>query len=323
MAWRVFYSYAHEDRELRDKLSAFLAPLVQNNKLVEWYDRKVKPGADWAHEINDRLDTADLILLLVSGDFLASEYCFGVEVDKALARLKQGEAEVVPILLKPCLFDESRFSELQFLPRDAKPITSSAAPDDAFVEVAKEIRDLVSGPPPAPPQPASEADKAGQFDSSLDLVRNQVRAYANLYERIRQRMRPSHDRTERMEEIFQKMRALATASYPLLDELAGSTSPGERLAAVAILQVFASEPCLDLLVKLVGSEKPFVGYHATKALHFAVGAVDPRLHPRLLKAILEARAALDRAQAGFDTDRQAVLRQAEQQLRATTDSLAT
>ena len=73
-----------------------------------------------------------------------------------------------------------------------------------------------------------------------------------------------------------QMRALATASYPLLDELCNSPSPGERLAAVAILQVFATEQSLQFLVRLVGSEKPFVGYHAAKALQFAVGALDAR-----------------------------------------------
>ncbi len=92
-----------------------------------------------------------------------------------------------------------------------------------------------------------------------------------------------------MEQIIEKMRNLATASYPLLDELANSPSPGERLAAVAILEVFAAEQFLSFLVKLVGSEKPFVGYHATKALHFAVGALDPHVYPQLLDEIKKCR----------------------------------
>jgi hypothetical protein len=125
-----------------------------------------------------------------------------------------------------------------------------------------------------------------------------------------------------MEQIFEKMRVLATASYPLLDELARSPSPGERLAAVAILQVFATEQFLPSRVKLVGSEKPFVGYHAVKALHFAVGSSDPRVYPQLLEAIRDAQALLDSAAAGFDTDRQTVLRAAEQELRANMESLS-
>lgn len=322
MAWRLFYSYAHGDADLRKKLGTYLAPLVQQNKVTEWYDRNIAPGADWEAEISAQLESADLIILLISEDFLASEYCFGVEVDKALTRLKRGEVKVIPILLKPCLWQESRFSELQILPRDGKAITSWASPQEAFVEVANEIRRVVSGPPPAVPQHIPEGGKADPFDSSLDLVRSQVRAYARLYERVRQRMRASEDRTHRMEQVFQKMRALATASYPLLDQLAGSPSPGDRLAAVAILEVFASERYLPLLVGLVGSEKPFAGFHAARALHFAVEALDPRAYPQLLDAIGQAKAALASARVGLDSGRQAELRDAEQKLRTTIDSLA-
>jgi hypothetical protein len=125
-----------------------------------------------------------------------------------------------------------------------------------------------------------------------------------------------------MEQIFQKMRDIATASYPLVDELASSPRPGERLAAVAILQLFAAERFLPFLVKLVGSEKPFVGYHATNALHFAVGALDSQIYPQLLDAIQEAQAALRSASVGFDTDRQTVLRSAEQELRETIKALS-
>jgi hypothetical protein len=134
-------------------------------------------------------------------------------------------------------------------------------------------------------------------------------------------MRPSSDRTARMENVFTQMRALATASYPLLGELADSPSPGERLAAVAILQVFATERLLPFLVRLVGSEKPFVGYHAIVAIRFAVAALDPRVYPQLAKALRDARGALESASVGFDTDRQRVLREAEQELHASTESL--
>jgi HEAT repeat protein len=124
-----------------------------------------------------------------------------------------------------------------------------------------------------------------------------------------------------MEQIFQKMRGIATAAYPLLDELAGSPSPGERLAAVSVVQVFAAERSLPFLVKLVASEKPFVGYHATVALRFAVGAMGSHMYPQLLDAIHEAQAALRSASVGFDTDRQTVLRVAEQELRETITAL--
>ena len=322
MPWRVFYSYSHRDADLRARLATYLAPLRQQKKIVEWHDRRIEPGGDWENEISEQLNSAHLILLLVTEDFLASEYCFGVEVERALARLKSGEVSVVPVLVKPCLWQESRFSELQIIPRDAKAITSWTSSDEAFVNVANEIRKLVSEPPPSPREDAPKSLEVQAFESSLDLVRGQIQSYARLYERTRQRMPGSSDRTSRMEQILAQMRTLATASYPLLAELADSPSPGERLAAVAILQVFATEKSLPFLVRLVGSEKPFVGYHAIRALRFAVGALDPRAHPQLADALQAARVALEGASVGFDSDRQTLLREAERELRATIDSLA-
>jgi hypothetical protein len=135
-------------------------------------------------------------------------------------------------------------------------------------------------------------------------------------------MRASDARTRRMEQIFEKMRNLATASYPLLEELAASYSPGERLAAVAILQVFAIEQSLPFLVKLVGSEKPFVGYHAARALQFAVGALDAQTYPQLLEAIKNAQQVLASAEVGFDSDRARVLREAEAELQGSLTALS-
>lgn len=322
MAWRVFYSYSHRDAEWRDRLGTYLAPLKYQNKIEEWHDRKIEPGADWGKEISVQLASANLILLLVSADFLASDYCFGIEVETALGRLKRGEVKVVPVLLKPCLWEESRFSELQIIPRDGKAVTSWPSADEAFTQVATEIRKLVSEPPPSSPEPSTEGRETPRLDSSLELVRGQIIAYAHLYEKTRQRQPASSERTNRMEQIFQKMRGLAAASYPLLDELAASPSPGERLAAVSILQVFASERFLPFLVKLVGSEKPFAGYHATKALHLAVGSLDPQAYPRLLQAIDEALAALKESRSGSVADRQTQLQAAKQELQAIMDSLS-
>jgi hypothetical protein len=321
MTWRAFYSYSHQDEEWRKKLGTYLKPLVRGKLMEEWHDRKIQPGTDWNTEISEQLAQANLIFLLVSEEFLASDYCFGVEVEAAMERVKEGSATVVPILLKPCLWDVSPFSNLQFVPRDSEPILSWDKPEEAFVKVAREIQALVTKAPPEPvaPQAAASTDPVG---ASLQLVREQVRAYAHLYERIRQRMISSNERTLRMEEVFAKMRTLAAASYPLLAELADSPSPGERLAAVAILQVFASEEHLPFLVRLVRSEKPFVGYHAIKALQFAVGALHPRAHGSLLTAIQDARVALDDAQVSAYADRHTALASAEQELRATMDFLA-
>jgi hypothetical protein len=117
-----------------------------------------------------------------------------------------------------------------------------------------------------------------------------------------------------MEEILRKMRDLAAAAYPLLDELAKSPSPGERLSAVAILQVFATDKYLPFLVRLVGSEKSFIGYHAIKALHFAVGAIDPRSYKQLAEALVEAEGNLRTATSAKDTGREKLLTAAKKDL---------
>ncbi|MVM35994.1 TIR domain-containing protein [Spirosoma sp. HMF4905] len=318
--WRVFYSYAHKDKALRDKLSIYLAPLVRQQLITEWHDRQIQPGANWNTEITAQLDSADLILLLLSADFLASDYCFGVEVEKAFARAKHGEAKVMVILLRPCLWKESIFSELQLIPNGAKPVTSWSRREDALLEIASEIEKMVKNPPPKPlPQSITPSNLDS---SSLSLVRYQVQCYAKLYERTRQRMvGKSDERTKRMNQIFEKMRNLANASYPLLDELIVSPSPGERLAAVSILQVFTSLQHLQFLVQLIGKEKPFIGREAANALSFAAEAFDPKLYPQLLEAIKEAQAALKKANAD-GTHRQSILRNAEQEIQKSIEILS-
>jgi uncharacterized protein (DUF1810 family) len=208
------------------------------------------------------------------------------------------------------------------VPREAEAISSWKSQEEAFVAVAKEIQEIVSISRVLVGQREGDGPTGELTDVSLDLVRGQIRAQARLYERTRQRMRASDERTARMEQIFSQMRALATASFHLLDELAGSPSPGDRLAAVAILQVFSSDRYLDFLVRLVGSEKPFIGYQATKALGYAVSAIDPQFHERLLASLEEAQAKLEAAAVGSDTDRQTVLRSAITELKATIASLA-
>lgn len=322
MAWKVFYSYAHKDEQARKDISEFLNPLVKNGKMVEWYDRKIEPGTDWNKEIVDQLDSANLILFLISPAFLASDYCFGVERERAFARLKLGEVKVAPILLSHCLWKESVFSELQMIPRDAKPLASFSSLNDALREVAEVITGIVSTPLAYPTVTESYNVMAlDQQQPDLGFIRTQVRIYAGLYERIRQRMPSSDDRKVRMTQVFQNLRTLATASYPLLDELVKSPSPGEKLAAVAILQVFATETYFPFLVELIRTQKPFVAYQAAEALQFAAGAIHPMHYPQLREAIQESQKALQTAGVKLSTDRLRVLAAADKELEGLIDLL--
>src|SRR2546423_49301 len=98
---QVFYSYAHEDERLLHKLNGHLSSLRREDKIAIWYDRDIRAGSDWEHSIDAHLNTADIILLLISSDFIASDYCYSVEVQRALERHHMGEACVIPIILKP------------------------------------------------------------------------------------------------------------------------------------------------------------------------------------------------------------------------------
>ena len=314
---KIFYSYAHEDEHLRDELSAYLGVLRQNNKIEEWHDRKIRPGINFNTEISDEIENTDVILFLISKDFLNSDYCFGIEVNKAFELQKTHSIEIIPILLKPCLFEESRFSQLQIIPRDAQPISTSVSKEDAWNAVAREIRDIVnivSAKKTAIADSNSNEKENHQSSPFLNIAKQQITAYAELYERTRQQMLPGSERTVKMQDIFNKMKAIAGSTYSFLEEFTKSPLPGERLAAVSILHCFSDESYFDFLVDIVGAEKPFVGYQATLALRFAADSVTPKSYPPLLKAIHSAQQKLTSAEVGFDTDRNKQLRNAETML---------
>jgi tetratricopeptide (TPR) repeat protein len=141
----VFISYAHEDQRLRRKLETHLAPLQQQKLIATWQDRKILAGTEWANEIDIHLNTAQIILLLVSAAFLASGYCYGIEMAQALKRHEAGEAHVIPIILRSVDWRIESLSKLQALPTDAEPVTGRGwrNVDEAFTDVARGIRKVI------------------------------------------------------------------------------------------------------------------------------------------------------------------------------------
>ena len=136
----LFYSYSHKDEDLRDELEKHLIMLRREGVIDEWHDRKIMAGDEWDGEIKENLERADIILFLVSADFLASDYCYGVEVTRAMERHEAGEARVIPVFLRACDWKGAPFGKLQGVPRDARPVTSWPNRDEAFTDVAKAIR---------------------------------------------------------------------------------------------------------------------------------------------------------------------------------------
>jgi len=116
----VFVSYSHRDERYRQKMNVAFAQLRRSMRITIWHDRKIMPGQEWDQEIGEKLETADIILLLVSPDFLASDYAYGREMQRALERHKSGSAKVVPIILRPCDWHDSPLGVLQaFLAKGA------------------------------------------------------------------------------------------------------------------------------------------------------------------------------------------------------------
>jgi internalin A len=141
---RVAFSYSHKDEELRDQLETHLKYLQRQGFISTWHDRKIMPGDKWAGVIDDNFKRADLILLLVSADFIASDYCYEIEMQTALEREKEGEAAVVPVILRECKWKKSPFAELEALPRDGEPVTNWTNRDKAWTNVADGIEKVVA-----------------------------------------------------------------------------------------------------------------------------------------------------------------------------------
>lgn len=139
----LFYSYSHKDEDLRLKLETHLAVLRRAGMIAEWHDRKIEAGTAWKGQIDRQLTSADIVLLLVSPDFFASDYCWGDEMAKASVRHERGEARVIPVILRHCRWQSTPLANLQAVPRGAKPIKSWPDKDKAFDDVVAEIERAV------------------------------------------------------------------------------------------------------------------------------------------------------------------------------------
>lgn len=136
----VFISYCHADEDLKNELLKHLEPLRRLGIIKDWHDRKIKPGEDWGKQISDNLEKADIILLLVSIDFINSAYCYDVELDRAIERHSAGEAVLIPIILRSCMWKHTQFATIQAVPKDGRPVALWDDKDEAFVSVAEAIK---------------------------------------------------------------------------------------------------------------------------------------------------------------------------------------
>jgi hypothetical protein len=140
---RLFYSYSHKDEEFREELETHLSLLRRQGIIQEWHDRQIGAGQEWADAIDENLEAANVVLLLISADFLASHYSYDKEMKRALEKHEAGEACVIPIIVRPVDWAGASFGKLQALPKNAKAVTSWSNRDEAWVDVARGIRKAV------------------------------------------------------------------------------------------------------------------------------------------------------------------------------------
>lgn len=137
--YKLFISYSHFDENYKDELLKHLSPLVHLNLIQPWHDRDMKAGDNINTEILEQLENSNLIILLISADFLNSEYCYHKEMKKAIDRHNNKSAILIPLIIRDCYWDHAPFKEILAATKDAKSIASYANRDQAFTEAVKKI----------------------------------------------------------------------------------------------------------------------------------------------------------------------------------------
>jgi hypothetical protein len=137
----IFFSYSHRDQGLRDELEKHLSLLKRQGVITAWHDRRIDAGGDLHREISRHLEEANIVLLLVSVDFLASDYCMDREMTRAMERAQSAECTVIPVILRPCDdWHSAPFGKFRATPPDGKPVSTFASQDEALSLVAADIR---------------------------------------------------------------------------------------------------------------------------------------------------------------------------------------
>ncbi|MFB2897870.1 toll/interleukin-1 receptor domain-containing protein [Aerosakkonemataceae cyanobacterium BLCC-F50] len=224
MGIEVFFSYSHRDEALRDELAKHLSIMRRQGIIDAWYDRAISAGSEWAGEIDAHLNSAQIILLLISADFLASDYCYDIELKRAMERHEAGEACVIPIILKPVDWHGASFGKLQALPKNAQPITTWSDRDEAFLNVAQGIRKVVaaiaSGNPTV--QPVAQDAVASITSNALPATPSVATNISNMTDRQRRRLEQERDG------LLQQFKLLEEKLSQLRDAVAIETDVAHR-----------------------------------------------------------------------------------------------
>lgn len=144
-ALNAMISYCHADEAIKIELEKHLSALKRMKLVSVWTDRKISPGQNWETQISANLDSSSIIILLVSADFINSEYCYGIEMERAMERHDAKQAVVIPVLIRSCMWDFAPFAKIQALPKDMRAVSSWSDKDAAFVNIAEGVMAAAKG----------------------------------------------------------------------------------------------------------------------------------------------------------------------------------
>lgn len=154
MAKNVFISYSHKDEDFRNDLEDHLSTLRRKGVISVWHDRKILAGDDWKGKIDKNMEKADIVLFLISPSFLASDYCYDIEVKKAIENKESGNCQIISIIIRPCDWHDCDFSKFQAVPKDGIPISTWKDKDEAWLDAINGIKRHVAEFRPAEQTPS-------------------------------------------------------------------------------------------------------------------------------------------------------------------------
>ena len=140
----LFIAYAAKDEAYREALETHLAPLTRGGIVAAWHFRRLIPGQAWDEEIHQQLDNCDIFIPLVSSDFIASDYAYTVEFERAKQLRSEGKIEILPVIVRACLWTETPLEEIQALPDNGKAISSWNDQDEGWLSVVKGIQQVAN-----------------------------------------------------------------------------------------------------------------------------------------------------------------------------------
>jgi len=169
----LFVSYSRKDEKYLEDFKVQTAGLRRNNQMELWTDQDITAGKVWEKTLKQQLESADIIVFLLSPDFIASDYIYDVEITKAIERHDNGEVIIVPVLIRPCDFDSTPLTKFQALPKNAKPIKKWEDTDEAWMDVVIGLKKTIASIPETIQQ--KDSDQTINSDSNTSINKKAIK----------------------------------------------------------------------------------------------------------------------------------------------------